>query len=286
MCTEELRQNVFSSIHMSTLAKSIQASITYPSCTFCGGMLIGSSSKSSPKRKSVLCQLTLYTNSSESFVVWWKKPEEPKGILWLRSCCVRKGGQENTLELISRGCRGRCSYTLRFTSSRACEEWYRLLKQESRKIPLVDDEVPSSLNAEEDSYLASLDSMLTDTSPLNVLNEVLHGSSEEEEESLGQVTSLSTTTSSQSSSAPTTKSPKTKTPKTKSVKSKLKKKSAPVICNPLQGLSSKSNKKAMSTSLSSGTVAVVGSVPLDSIENITPPTSTDLSRWSWPMKVQ
>lgn len=270
MSTEELRQNVFSSIHMSTLAKSIQASITYPSCTFCGGTLVSGHSKGSPKRKSALCQLTLYTNSSESFVVWYKKQEEPKGILWMRSFCIRKGLDQNAVELISRGCRGRCSYTLKFSSSHASDEWYRLLKQESRRIPSVGDELPSSLD---EGYLASLDSMLTDTSPplMSVLNEVLHGN-ESDDESSDKVVPLHTSPTSSPKS-------KTKTPK-KSMKNKLK--SSPVICNPLQGLS-KSKKVTMSSSFSNSTVNSVN--PLENIEN-TPTDADYLSpRWSWPMKV-
>ena len=256
---------------MSTLARKVQAGITYPSCTFCGGTLVSSSSKNSPKRKSyALCQLALYTNSSESFVVWWKKQDEPKGMLWMRSCCIKKGLDENTVELISRGCRGRCSYTLKFSSSRACDEWCRLLKQESRKIPCLGDELPASL--EDEGYLASLDSMLTDTSPLNVLNEVLHGSSDEEDtenqeetESQDQITPLQRHTS------PTQTT--TKTSKSKTVKNKLK--SNPVIS--LQGLSSKSKKTSVIPISSSFSNSSVNStLPLDSIEND--------ARWSWPMK--
>ena len=271
MSTEELRQNVFSSIHMSTLAKSIQAGITYPSCTFCGGTLVNSSSKNSPKRKSALCQLTLYTNSSESFIVWYKKQDEPKGILWMRSFCIRKGLDDNTVELISRGCRGRCSYTLKFSSSHASDEWYRLLKQESRKIPSLGDELPFSVD---EGYLASLDSMLTDTSPLSVLNEVLYNSDddtennnlEESKESKDQIAPL------QQHHSPST-SPKSHK---KSVKSKL--------INPLQGLTKNKKVSVTSTISSSFSSSTVGSVnPLESIEN-TPPDDY-LSRWSWPMKV-
>lgn len=276
MGSEELRQNVFSSIHMSSLAKSVQAGISYPSCTFCGGTLVGGSSKSSPKRKSALCQLTLYTNSSESFIVWCKKSEEPKGILWMRSCCVRKGLDDNTVELISRGCRGRCSYTLKFAASRASDEWYKLLKQESRKIPSLGDELPSSLD---DGYMASLDSMLMDTSPLSVLNEVLHGESQDED-SENRTESQDLVAPLQGHAPSPTSSPKSKakTPKSKSVKGKLKSKSSPMICNPLQGLSSKSRKTSVipiSTSFNST------AIPLESIEN----TPADDFRWSWPMKV-
>lgn len=293
MSSEELRQNVFSSIHMSVLAKRVQVSLTYPSCTFCGGTLVGSSSKSSPKRKSALCQLSLYTNSSESFIVWCKKQDEPKGMLWMRSCCVRKGLDENAVELISRGCRGRCSYTLKFSSTHASDEWYKLLKQESRKIPYLGDELPASSGGlvDDQSYMASLalDSMLTDTSPLSVLNEVLHGGSsgeeddsENQEESQDQVTPLAlhTTQTTAPNTITTSSSKSSKTPKSKTVKSKLK--SNPVIS--LQGLSAKSRKSSVipicSSSLSNSTVSSFH--PLDSIEN----TSNDdyLSRWSWPMK--
>lgn len=281
MSTEELRQNVFSSIHMSTLAKTVQANITYPSCTFCGGTLVSGSSKGSPKRKSALCQLSLYTNSSESFIVWYKKQEEPKGLLWMRSCCVRKGLNDNTVELISRGCRGRCSYTLKFSTCHASDEWYKLLKQESRKIPCLGDELPSSLDVEE-GYLASLDSMLTDTnSPLSILNDENYQNSDQEEQKTkpnDQVAPL------QHSPTPSPKSsPKSKRTKSKSGKSN--KKSSTVICNPLQGLSSKSRKVSVipiSSSFNSSREAVEFSGnPLESIEN----TEDYLSRWSWPMKV-
>ncbi len=276
MSTEELRQNVFSSIHMSTLAKNTQASITYPSCTFCGGTLITTSSKGSPKRKSSLYQLTLYTNSSESFVVWYKKQEEPKGLLWMRSCCVRKGQEEKTVELISRSCRGRCSYTLKFSSNHASEEWYKLLKQESRKIPCLGDELPCG-GAMEETYDDSLDSMLTDISPLSVLNEVLHG----QEEALDQLPPLVVS----SPVISPTKPSKVKTPKVKSVKQKLK--SNPVICNPLQGLSSKNKKVPVIPLSSSFSSSYVSSVhpPLNGIENTPPSDSDQLNRWSWPMKV-
>ena len=287
MSSEELRQNVFSSIHMSSLAKTTQANITYPSCTFCGGTLVSGSSKGSPKRKSALCQLSLYTNSSESFIVWHKKVEEPKGILWMRTCCIRKGLKDNAVELISRGCRGRCSYTLKFSSCQVSDEWYKLLKQESRKIPFLGDELPSSLLEEEEGYLASLDSMLTDISPLNVLNEVLYGNQEnlENQEELRTESTYQLEPLNHSSTTPSPKSSpksKTKTPKPRTIKGN--KKSSPVICNPLQGLSSKSRKSSVipiSSSFSNNGMEVESSGnPLESIEN----SDDYLSRWSWPMK--
>ena len=129
---ELLRQNVFSSIHMSTRVKMGQVSMSYPSCSFCGQTGKGGN------RKVLQCNFSLYTNSSESFVVWYKKQDDPKGMLWLKSCCVRRGAEcsaEATMpiELISKGCRGRCSYTLRFSNRGTAEEWYRSLRSESRK---------------------------------------------------------------------------------------------------------------------------------------------------------
>lgn len=270
MSTEELRQNVFSSIHMSTLTKSVQANVTYPSCTFCGGMLTSTSSKGTPKRKSALCQVALYTNSSESFIVWFKKQEEPKGMLWMRTRCIRKGAEAgNAVELISRGCRGRCSYTLKFSNFLISDEWYKLLKQESRKIPSLGDELPSTLM--EEGYQASLDYMLTDISPLSVLNEVLHGSSqesrEENKETSDKVAPINPTSPTSSIKL------KSKAPKTKLVKHKRK--SSPVICNPLQGLSAKS-KKVIIPICSSFTNSAV-----DCVENNQ--DADYLSRWSWPV---
>lgn len=152
-----LRQNVFSSIHLSTELRRSQTSITYPSCSFCGGCVSGK--KPTSARKVTTCQLSLYTNSSESFIVWFKKPEEPKGLLWLRSCHVRRGSTVDgsfPVELISKGCRGRCSYTLRFGQQTSTDEWYRLLRQESRKNAEWDD--PSDTSEEE----SPLDRILSD----------------------------------------------------------------------------------------------------------------------------
>lgn len=153
---------------MSTIVKTSQATVTYPCCSFCGG----TDPKGSPKpRKVVLAQFSLYTNPSESFVVWCKKQDEPKGMLWVRSFCVRKG-DGGAVELISRSCRGRCSYTLKFSS--ASEEWYRLLRQESRRAPSLgiggEEDSPDSASTQqpasagEDDSL-SLDWMLSDLSP-------------------------------------------------------------------------------------------------------------------------
>ena len=163
MGSEELRQNVFSSILMSTKLKSSQVSLTYPSCPFCGGGG-GSGAKGSPKRKSLLCQLSLYVNPSESFIVWGKKQDEPKGMLWLRSCCVRRGREDGTVELISRGCRGRCSYTVKLSTSFVADEWYRSLRGESRRAPTVADDVVAT-DEEDDRMSATLEAILTEMAP-------------------------------------------------------------------------------------------------------------------------
>lgn len=284
MGSEELRQEVFSSIHLSTLLKSTQASITYPSCSFCGGG--STSSKGSPKRKVALCQLTLYTNSSESFVVWYKKQDEPKGMLWLGSFCVRKG-QEGAIELISRSCRGRCSYTLKFSTAPASDEWYRLLKQESRRLPSICDELPGS--SAEDDNPTSLDCILTDTSPLSITAFSDLDRDEKDENCDELRDTLEPITSSTAQPVPKSKSPSKVKSKGSSkkkltpVKSKHKVKSSPVLCNPLQGLGGKNKKMSfpLSTSYSSSTVSM-GFYALESIEN--GGSDDQMSRWSWPLK--
>ena len=276
MSSEELRRSVFSSIHMSSLLRTTHSSITYPSCSFCGGSAINS--RSSPKRKVALCQLTLYTNLSDSFIVWCKKQDEPKGMLWLRSCCIRKG-QENTIELISRGCRGRCSYTLKFAGLNTNEEWYRLLKQEARKAPSIGDDLTNDV-VDGTSDLTSLDSMLTDITPVSSLTELSSYSESDENSEVGSITSFD------QDSLAALATPKSKNKKrAKSVKVKVKVK--PVFCNPLQGLgrTRKTSQPQMSSSYSVSTVSTMS--PLDSIEN-TSRSSPDVdywSRWSWPLKV-
>ena len=204
------------------MVKSTQASLTYPCCSFRGGM----NSKGSPKRKVVLCQLSLYTNPSESFIVWYKKHEEPKGLLWLRSCCVRKG-KEGAIELISRGCRGRCSYTLKFTVSSVSEEWYRLLRQESRRTPTIGDELQSDAT---DDDSTSLDSILTEMTPS--LSEV-YSENDENTHNSEELDSLSAL---QGQSLPADVTVSQSKSKSKRLKPKRKLKPTPVFCNPLQGL--------------------------------------------------
>lgn len=285
MGSEELRQEVFSSIHLSSLLKSTQASVAYPSCSFCGGGSV--SSKGSPKRKVALCQLTLYTNSSESFVVWCKKQDEPKGMLWLGSYCVRKG-QESAIELISRSCRGRCSYTLKFSNTPTSDEWYRLLKQESRRLPSICDELPGS--SIEDDNSTSLDCILTDTSPLsvtafsdltsNLYRDENDENSDELRDTLEPISGTTTGTPTVQHGTKTKPSSKVKSKGSSKKKPKHRVKSTPVLCNPLQSLGGK-NKKTLSSTYSSSAVSM-GFYPLDSIEN----TGSDdqLSRWSWPLK--
>lgn len=282
MSSEELRQEVFSSIHLSSLVKSTQANITYPRCSFCGGGSV--SSKGSPKRKAALCQLTLYTNSSESFVVWYKKQDEPKGMLWLGSYCIRKG-QDGAIELISRSCRGRCSYTLKFSATLVSEEWYRLLKQESRRAPSICDELPiSSIEA---GNSTSLDCILTDTSPLSISTAFSDLARDENEENGDELRDTLEPITPPTVVQPFTKSKSSSKVKSKKnspkSKSKHRIKSAPVMCNPLQGFGSKNNKSSpipLSATYSSS--VSMGLYPLDPIEDHG--SDDQLSRWSWPLK--
>ena len=265
MGSEELRQNVFSSIHMSTMLKGTQATVTYPCCSFCGGI---KNSKGSPKRKVVLGQLVLYTNPSESFIVWYKKQDEPKGLLWLRSCCVRKGQESGAIELISRGCRGRCSYTLKFSTPSTGDEWYRLLRQESRRLPTIGDEIPQS--SDDDS--ASLDSILTEIPP-TVGTSTPSDDNDENREGVDYDLILL-------SELPPSNAAAARTSKSKPLKRKHKIKSLPILCNPLHGLGRrKISLPSAATTTYSSTVYPI--LPLDSIEN-TP--EEQVSRWSWPLK--
>ena len=254
---------------MSSLIRTSQANVTYPSCSFCGGCAINP--KSSPKRKVALCQISLYTSVSDSFITWYKKQEEPKGMLWLHSCCVRRG-QDSNVELISRGCRGRCSYTLKFGTPSATEEWYRLLKQESRKSPSFGEELSSdSCNKGSIGDHTSLDSMLTDISPLSSITELSAYSESDENSDSGSVVLTSPITPDTSS-------------KSKKKKSRVKVKS--VFGNPLHSLG-RNSKKSLNNSVSTSTMQ--GS-PLESISNTRAPSQStpDLMdpwvRWSWPLK--
>lgn len=256
---------------MSTKLKSSQVSLTYPSCSFCGG---NTNSKGSPKRKSLLCQLSLYVNPSESFIVWGKKQDEPKGMVWLRSCCVRRGREEGAIELISRGCRGRCSYTLKLSTSFVADDWYRSLRGESRRAPTVGDDVPTDLE-EDDRMSATLEAILTEMAPSTISDNFaedneLDGGSRLTTQLSGLVDQPPATQHSSSSSKKSTK--------TKKHAKKLK--SSPVLCNPLQGLVSRKSTRS--------NVSVVGSYsasiyPLDATEVTTPSLpELEMTRWSWP----
>ena len=273
MGSEELRQNVFSSILMSTKLKSSQASLTYPSCSFCGG---NSSARGSPKRKSLLCQLSLYVNPSESFIVWGKKQDEPKGMVWLRSCCVRRGQEEGAVELISRGCRGRCSYTIRLSTPFVAEDWYRSLRGESRRAPTVGDDVPTDLE-DDDRMSATLEAILTEMAPSTNSESLVDtdGGSR-----------LATHLSSQdappppsSSGTPTSTTSGKKATKTKKSAKKLR--STPVLCNPLQGLVSRKSSCSSVAVVSSYSASIY---PLEATEVPNTPSLPELemTRWSWP----
>lgn len=276
MGSEELRQNVFSSILMSSKVRSSQVSLTYPSCSFCGGMVgNGSTARGSPKRKSLLCQLSLYVNPSESFIVWEKKQDEPKGMLWLRSCCVIRGKEEGTVELISRGCRGRCSHTIKLSSSFVAEDWYRSLRGESRRAPTVGDDV-SATDEEDDRMSATLEAILTEmATPSSAASPRLHEDDYETTDSSSSPHHLHDYFSPSPSVLVTPASSK------KSKKRAKKMKSSPVLCNPLQGLVS-SGKKASCPVVS---VAYSASIyPLDVTSEVNTPTLPELemTRWSWP----
>lgn len=269
MSSEELRRSVFSSIHMSSLLRTSNSSITYPSCTFCGGSII--KPRSSPKRKVALSQLSLYTNPSDSFIVWYKKEDEPKGMLWLSSCCVRKG-QENTIELISRGCRGRCSYSLKFSCLATCDEWHRLLKHEVRKSPSTgEDDFNNPMDRISDT--ASLDAMLTDISPLS---EHSNYSLSDENSDVGSITSVNSL-----AQLPTSKSEAKKSSTSRSIKVDVKVKVKPVLRNPLLrfGRTKKTSRPQSGNSFSAST----RSSTLGSIEN-TSLSSPELDWWSWPLR--
>lgn len=269
MGSEELRQNVFSSILMSTKLKNSQVSLTYPSCSFCGGGG-GSGAKGSPKRKSLLCQLSLYVNPSESFIVWGKKQDEPKGMLWLRSCCVRRGQEEGAVELISRGCRGRCSYTIKLSTSFVADEWYRSLRGESRRAPTVADDVPAG--EEDDRMSATLEAILTEMTP-STTSERLHVEEEDETTDTGSGDYLQLL-----DPPPAVLVNPASSKKAKTKKHSKKIKSTPVLCNPLQGLVSRKTSCPVSVAYSASIY------PLDVTSEANTPTLPELemTRWSWP----
>lgn len=154
---EVLRQNVFSSIHLSSRLKHDVVQLSTPLCSNCGV------NKATSKKKPGSYCLSLYTNKSEPFVVWFKKREEPKGILWLRNYTVRKSaGDANELELVSRGCPFKCAHKIKLSSGNRTSEWYQLLRDESRRQPSISDDISSE---------TFLDSIFDDTAQRNFFSE-------------------------------------------------------------------------------------------------------------------
>lgn len=129
------------------MVKCDQVSLLYPSCPFCKCR-----KSTSSKRKACLYQISLYTNSSEAFIVWYKR-SRPKGMLWTHSCRVARG-QEGHIELVSRSCKGHCSYVLKFPTSTQTEDWFQVLRKETAQ--------PTDEASERDGGYASLDSIQLD----------------------------------------------------------------------------------------------------------------------------
>ena len=132
---EMLRQSVFSSIHLSSRLKSDVVQLSTPLCSNCGV------NKATSKKKAGSYYLSIYTNNSEPFVVWFKKREDPKGILWLRNYTVRKCSDANELELVNKGCPFKCAHKIKLSTSSRTSEWYQLLRDESRRQPSISDEI-------------------------------------------------------------------------------------------------------------------------------------------------
>lgn len=132
---EMLRQSVFSSIHLSSRLKSDVVQLSTPLCSNCGA------NKATNKKKPGSYYLSIYTNNSEPFIVWFKKREDPKGILWLRNYTVRKCSDANELELVSRGCPFKCAHKIKLSSSCRTSEWYQLLRDESRRQHSISDDI-------------------------------------------------------------------------------------------------------------------------------------------------
>lgn len=131
---EMLRQSVFSSIHLSSRLKCDVVQLSTPLCSNCGV------NKATSKKKPGSYYLSIYTNKSEPFVVWCKKREDPKGILWLRNYAVRKSTNDsNEIELVSKGCPFKCTHKIKLENSNRTGEWYQLLRDESRRQPSISD---------------------------------------------------------------------------------------------------------------------------------------------------
>ena len=172
---EMLRQSVFSSIHLSSRLKCDVVQLSTPLCSNCGA------NKATSKKKPGSYYFSVYTNKSEPFVVWFKKREDPKGILWLRNYTIRKSSDDaNEIELVSRGCPFKCTHKIKLSNNGRTSEWYQLLRDESRRQPSISDADIHS------------DSFLDDSSQKNFF-------SEEEESKLDSVESDTETLSLSSS---------------------------------------------------------------------------------------
>ena len=155
---EMLRQSVFSSIHLSSRLKCDIVQLFTPLCSNCGV------NKASSKKKPGSYYLSIYTNKSEPFVVWCKKREDPKGILWLRNYAVRKSSNDcNEIELVSKGCPFKCTHKIKLANSNRTSEWYQLLRDESRRQPSISD-----VDIHSESFL---DSILDNSSHRNFFGE-------------------------------------------------------------------------------------------------------------------
>jgi len=154
---EMFRQSVFSSIHLSSRLKSDVVQLVTPLCSNCGV------SKTTCKKKQGSYYLSVYTNSSEPFIVWFKKREDPKGILWLRNYIVRKCSADgNELELVSKGCQFKCAHKIKLSNSNRTSEWFQLLRDESRRQPSIGDDISSE---------SFLDSILDNSSQKSFFND-------------------------------------------------------------------------------------------------------------------
>lgn len=273
---ELLRQNVFSSIHMSSAIKCNQVSVSYPACSLCCGgatnTVSGTASKKTARKQAVF-QITLYANSSESFVVWGKKVDEPKGMLWLRSCSIRRGSDNEgnmPIEMLTKGCRGRCSHTLRFSSRIVAEEWYKLLKQESRKITPMEFDDPFSSDSGGEDEDSPLDRILSDTTSLDAID--------------GGEQFLYQVPSSRRSSSPAIK-PLTRT---KSSENNFLSTSLPPLKNksPFRLPFTTSHNTSRKISLPVYTTSQHHQQnTINQILLLEPPNTSDLERWSWPVQV-
>ena len=276
---EMLRQSVFSSIHLSSRLKCDIVQLYTPLCSNCGA------NKATSKKKPGSYYLSIYTNNSEPFVVWCKKREDPKGILWLRNYSVRKCSNDvNEIELVSKGCPFKCTHKIKLSNSNRTSEWYQLLRDESRRQPSISD---ADIHSE---------SFLDDSSQNNFF-------SEEEDSKLDLVESDTETISLSSSVDSEDKlsldysvdSPNSPVQNCNSILSYLKgSRSRNLTTSVLPHLRAKETKKVKSTSLllspqhqqklPPASPQLLHRKPLANCDNN---SETDLAeRWSWPSHKQ